>query len=330
MITLHNPQNTIVFSLDLATEIGDKEAMLLPKVSEWIETGIIHGAPDKKSGKVYTQLLTYNDDGEIWRKIDLESIHNGGFQFMSIATISRKMISLEKQGLIKSRTDLTGPRDSSKFYALDRDGINSLKSLYFTEQQPTSTKIPDKAYSHNENSDYHSENYNIDKDSLKEKDLKDSKTPESKQKNIKDCKEEKDDHLTPGQTDEFSKSQELGKTLLTPDPDDPRPTSLDERDRCRHKLATIMGLDIAIQENKTLVNRMIDKLYPRYREFELMDLETFWRFDWRYQQGTRHPTKEIVYQLIGQSRKWAEDGYPHLDPTKKNERYEDYSDLIET
>lgn len=328
MITLHNPQNSIVFSLDLASEIGDKEAMLLPKIAEWLETGIIHGAEDKRTGKKYTQLITYEIDGELWRCIDLQAVSDGGFGFMSISTISRKIASLVKQGLIKERTDLNKhPFDASKWYALDRDGINSLKSLYFSTSSPSNPQIPDKLYSHNENGGYHSENYNIDNDSLKDLKIQDS---ESIQKNIKECKEEKESNLTPpNQVNGFSSQAEIGKTLLTPEPLDTRPTSPDERIEFRNLLANIMGLNIHIQENKSLVNRMVDVLYPQYRLVELQEMNFYFtRVDWRYKAGTTHPTKHIVFDIIEKAQIWARDGYPI--PDRNNGFIEDYSDLIET
>lgn len=98
------PDYTLQILPDLAVEIGLNEAIVLQQVHYWL-------LPSRGVGKIVDGRRWVYNTYEKWKE---------NFPFWSVPTIKRTISSLEKQGLLESRSDLNGhASDRTKWYTIN-------------------------------------------------------------------------------------------------------------------------------------------------------------------------------------------------------------------
>lgn len=104
------PESPLTFSRTLAARIGLNEAILLQQVQYWIDTF-------QQQRKKETQA--HLRDGHWWVWNNYSEWQEDNFPFMSLTTIKRTVINLERQGLLV--TMQPGGNDRTKWYRINYD-----------------------------------------------------------------------------------------------------------------------------------------------------------------------------------------------------------------
>ena len=102
----------IVVNTTLANEIGLNEAIVLQQINYWIEI-------NKRAGKNYY-------DGKYWTYNSIKSWQEKDFKFLSVETVRRVFMKLEKGGFIITGNYNKDPRDKIKWYAINDEKLEEL------------------------------------------------------------------------------------------------------------------------------------------------------------------------------------------------------------
>jgi hypothetical protein len=110
-VYLSNPGPTLRIQPDLAEEIGFNQHIAFLQLEFLIATRGVER------------------EGEAWLRMSLRELRAAGLKFWSVSKVSRVVAELEELALIKSATDPTAPADTTKWYAIDREGVGRLRSV---------------------------------------------------------------------------------------------------------------------------------------------------------------------------------------------------------